>query len=1311
MEKMDQRNYGNEGGGELSGLLMAQCVVAPKSKFPAITVIERFALVFALLITMLGASAPANAYCTASGMDSNYEWVDALGINGNTVITGNNGGYYLHPEVVLETPDISLELTPAFSGSLYPEYWGVWVDWNQDDLFTEAERVFSGQSFADETLPVSIPVPPDALIGPTRMRIIMRYGSDPLPCESFNYGEVEDVPLFVTVTGDAPPPVEYCTASGTDALSEWIDSVEINGLVLETGSNGGYLMHDPVVALETPNISLNLSPGFASVPNLENWVVWVDWNQDMVFDTTEQMYAGVDVAPVWASFDIPANALPGETLMRITMSPDAVPFACGEFPVGEVEDLRVFVPDTAISSYELSVDSDYTVYRNGPLNADVTWVVEKDGVITEYANGTYELSYRYGGLTEGSYLRIWLEEAGQPVVAEPVEFVVGQTLNYQLSVDTEYNLIRSGVPGEPLTWVIEQDGIVVHEDDASAELFYKYFANTTGSLFRVWLASYGQRVSNVVEYMVDGNLNYELALDQSYRVVRTGNVGEPVQWRVIKDGMLQGFYDASFALQWIDYELVEGAIYEVTLTAKDPLQTQVSNTVQFMVGDLPTTHTLSYVDGMLVRSGTLGEPLILVIEEEGRVVFEQEASSELHYYPSIVPGVNYRFWLEAFVDGGYQRVSNIVVTDGVQEPLPDPVFAYELSLGSDYTVYRNGLLDAPVTWVVEKDGVIVLSANGAYMLSYHHGDLTEGSHYRIWLEEGGLPASDVVDFTFGETLNYMLSVDTGYQLTRSGLLGEPLTWVIEQDGTIVLERDASTELNYTYFSNMPGSHFRVWVALYGQRVSNVVEYLVDGTLNYELVLDTSHRVVRTGNIGEPLLWRVDKDGMLLGFSDASLDLQWIDYEHTDGSTYVITLVTDDSSQTPVSNSVQYMVDDLPLTHTVSYLDWALTRDGTTAEPIMYWVIEEEGRVVLEQYASNELQYYPTLDPGLRYRFWLKGFVGNGYQRISNIVIHQADSPAPPPNMSYELSLGSDYTVYRNGDLNAPVTWVVEKDGEIVAGMNGTYELSYRYWNLTEGSHFRVWLEESGQVASEVVEFTVGQTLNYELSVDSAYHLSRSGLIGEPLTWVIEQDGGIVLERDASAEFDYTYFANTTGSHFRVWLASYGQRVSNVVEYMVDANLNYELTLDLSHRVVRTGNTGEPLLWRVDKDGMLLGFSDAGPDLQWIDYEHSDGATYAVTLVTNDALQTPVSNTVQYTVDDIPLTHALSFANGLLTRSGTIGESVTWVIEENGRVVLERYASEELEYAPFMYTPGNQYRFWLESFIDGGYQRVSNIVTE
>ena len=84
-----------------------------------------------------------------------------------------------------------------------------------------------------------------------------------------------------------------------------------------------------------------------------------------------------------------------------------------------------------------------------------------------------------------------------------------------------------------------------------------------------------------------------------------------------------------------------------------------------------------------------------------------------------------------------------------------------------------------------------------------------------------------------------------------------------------------------------------------------------------------------------------------------------------------------------------------------------------------------------------------------------------------------------------------------------------------------------------------------------------------------------------------------------------------------------------------------------------------------------------------------------TPTTTTAVTKPPEQTYLLTVD----------ATGLVTRTSLEQDmDLTWVIEVNGRIELERNANGETTYRPMDYGPGT-YRIWLKSWPD----RVSNII--
>ena len=77
----------------------------------------------------------------------------------------------------------------------------VWVDWNQDEDFTDAGEVFQLTSTdANVTFTGDISAPADAALGSTRMRIRMLYTGNASPCGYAQYGEVEDYSVNVDLS-------------------------------------------------------------------------------------------------------------------------------------------------------------------------------------------------------------------------------------------------------------------------------------------------------------------------------------------------------------------------------------------------------------------------------------------------------------------------------------------------------------------------------------------------------------------------------------------------------------------------------------------------------------------------------------------------------------------------------------------------------------------------------------------------------------------------------------------------------------------------------------------------------------------------------------------------------------------------------------------------------------------------------------------------------------------------------------------------------------------------------------------------------
>lgn len=148
---------------------------------------------------ILEMTAPASIpeYCEAQGLRTNYEWIDAVEVNGVRVNSGNNNGYHDNTNSSLSATAGSttlITLVPGFRWGSYTERWSVWVDYNNDGTFQNSERIVQNSSRG--TINTNFVVPPQTS-GNLRMRVAMRWGSDPAACGNFTWGEVEDFTLQI----------------------------------------------------------------------------------------------------------------------------------------------------------------------------------------------------------------------------------------------------------------------------------------------------------------------------------------------------------------------------------------------------------------------------------------------------------------------------------------------------------------------------------------------------------------------------------------------------------------------------------------------------------------------------------------------------------------------------------------------------------------------------------------------------------------------------------------------------------------------------------------------------------------------------------------------------------------------------------------------------------------------------------------------------------------------------------------------------------------------------------------------------------
>ncbi len=146
--------------------------------------------------------------------------------------------------------------------------------------------------------------------------------------------------------------VTYCTSTGTNVSFEYIDYVEIGGITNTTVANGGYGDFTGLIgSIGYGANTIVLSAGFANAEYREHFSVWIDYNQNGVFDTSELIVSNSSNTSANQSFnfDVPNTAASGNTRMRVSMKYSTASEACDTFTYGEVEDYTINIGTSTLS--------------------------------------------------------------------------------------------------------------------------------------------------------------------------------------------------------------------------------------------------------------------------------------------------------------------------------------------------------------------------------------------------------------------------------------------------------------------------------------------------------------------------------------------------------------------------------------------------------------------------------------------------------------------------------------------------------------------------------------------------------------------------------------------------------------------------------------------------------------------------------------------------------------------------------------------------------------------------------------------------
>ena len=170
-------------------------------------------------------------------------------------------------------------------------------------------------------------------------------------------GDISDYYNFLDYTTgcDACSDLSYCEIPFTNAGFEWIESVAFgqDTFVSGVGATGGYqsfIGTKTYTFRQEEYIDLELTPGFLGGSFDEFWKVWLDYDQDGIFNDQEELVyqsVGLSDSINVGQFKVPLNAPIGYIRMRIIMCYDGPTISCGDdnLEFGETEDYCVYIDE------------------------------------------------------------------------------------------------------------------------------------------------------------------------------------------------------------------------------------------------------------------------------------------------------------------------------------------------------------------------------------------------------------------------------------------------------------------------------------------------------------------------------------------------------------------------------------------------------------------------------------------------------------------------------------------------------------------------------------------------------------------------------------------------------------------------------------------------------------------------------------------------------------------------------------------------------------------------------------------------------
>lgn len=192
-----------------------------------------------------------NDYCVVRNANNDGEWIEEFHLGDFSNKSGKDATPYVD-FTDLEGPVLALDSTyellliPGFDPRPFSQYFRIWIDYDQNGIFSSDEIAFDPGSAVRDSLSGAIVIPPDALTGSTRMRVMMNFSVAGSACQLSGNGnsvpgEVED--YCVTIVEELVP---CCAPDMVDTLSTGFNELEIGWTTQACGTTGHIIRYRPL---------------------------------------------------------------------------------------------------------------------------------------------------------------------------------------------------------------------------------------------------------------------------------------------------------------------------------------------------------------------------------------------------------------------------------------------------------------------------------------------------------------------------------------------------------------------------------------------------------------------------------------------------------------------------------------------------------------------------------------------------------------------------------------------------------------------------------------------------------------------------------------------------------------------------------------------------------------------------------------------------------------------------------------------------------------------------------------------------------